>query len=611
MDNHSGLPFNFLDRILLIIVSSFFITGFLLWLIVNFLHFNDLFIWFLTIPIAIAISYFTSKRFHFHTEEINFKPYALLFCLLAIAMIYLLQPILANPYATIGIPNKDMHDGIASYISLHAASPMGKITAENAFIPSSQSGLYLGYPNGMHVMAGFLDKLGIFEFHATWIAIILALLIASISIFLVSKVMLNNLYCSAVIAGLFAMSSFRISYAVVTSIPMLFSYTLVIPCILLCLLTIYNQKDKMAYLISALSIAFLAATYSGTVVVVGGFLAFYALLLFITRDRERLNNLGFLVLFSLPLLLFTLFFQQKIYWENTFPTAKDYDPYELSQRLPPLDQPFYMIIYVISMVASAFYFVKNKFKDVNLLKITLFVINLAFLLFIPYYLLFHNLNHIVLSSQLPHVNPNGLFGGLNYQKMSRLALLQPFFFIFFLGEFSLLIKNLKLKVLALVLIIACCFAVRLDLPLYDWAAPEIQSSFYNQAAIDKPYTQLSDVRLFMNDQIWSKDIIDGLNYLKSQEIQNNKVVVWDSRNWTEETISGWGSDYLGYKLLQRKDLNIKVDNINLDSIGKLVNNHLSYILLIDPSPSDLQTLSSINKVSRVWSEGNSYIFKLQ
>jgi hypothetical protein len=422
---------------------------------------------------------------------------------------------------------------------------------------------------------------------------------------LISKAMLNNPYYSATIAGLFALSSFRITYAVVDSIPMLFSYALVIPCLLVCLFTIYNKKDNYAYLISALSIAFLAASYSGTIVIIGGFLAFYAVLLFLTKDRERLKNLGFLVLFSLPVLLLTLFFQQKIYWENTFPSAKDYDPYELSQRLPPLDKPFYMIIYIISMATAFFYFVKNKFKNVNLLKVFLLIINLGFLLFIPYYLLFHGLNHISTSDQLVRVNPVGLFGGLNYQKMSRLALLQPFFFIFFLGEFSLLIKNIWLKVLALFLVIAFCFFIRLEIPLYQWAAPEISTSFYNPTSINKPYTLLSDTRLVLNDQIWSKEIIDGLDYLKSQENQNNKVLVWDDRNWTEETITGWGSDYLAYKILQRKDLSIGFDNQNSNP---LLNRGLSYIFVLYPSLDLLQNLNG-NNLKLVWKENNTYIFK--
>jgi hypothetical protein len=380
----------------------------------------------------------------------------------------------------------------------------------------------------------------------------------------------------------------------------------VIPCLLLCLFTVYNKKDKYAYIISALSIAFLGASYSGTVVVIGGFLAFYAVLLFVTKDKERLKNLGFLILFSLPLLLLTLFFQHGIYWENTFPSVKDYDPYELSQTLPPLDKPFYMIIYIISMITATFYFIKNKFKNVNLLKVVLLIINLGFLLFIPYYLLFHGLNHISTSDQLVHVNPGGLFGGLNYQKMSRLALLQPFFFIFFLGEFSLLIKNIWFKVLALVLIIAFCFFIRLEIPLYQWAAPEISTSFYNQMVINKPYTFLSDIRLVLNDQIWSKEIIDGFNYLKIQENQNDKVLIWDNRNWTEETITGWGSDYLAYKLLQRKDLGIGFDNQNSNP---LLNRGLSYVFVLYPSSNLLQNLK-VNRFKLVWKENNSYIFKM-
>ncbi|MCL6096373.1 MAG: hypothetical protein M1444_01660 [Patescibacteria group bacterium] len=614
MNGGHEFSFNSIDRVLLVIVSSFLINGYLLWFISNVTHINDLFIWFLTIPASVCISYFTSKRFHFHPININRRalyPYILLFLLLILSAFYLFQPMLSNPYASFGIPNKDLHDGIASFISLNGFPPQDKITAQNAFIPNSQNGLYLGYPNGLHVLAGFFDKLGVFEFHSSWVVIAIALLITSISIFLISKAMLNNIYYSAVIAGLFAFSSFRLSYAMAASIPMLFSFALVVPSLLICLFTIYNKKDHYAYIISSVSIALLAASYAGTIFVFAGFFVLFAFLLVLKKDRERLINLLYLILFSLPLLFLTFLFQQQIYWENTFPTALDYDPYELSQRLPPLDKPVYMIIYSVSMILTLAYLIKNRAKsNGGLLKVFLFLINLGFLAFIPYDFLFHRLNNAFTSDQLVRVDPNGFFGGLNHQKISRLALLQPFFFIFFLGQFSVLIKKITIRIMAVVIVILLCLFIRFDLPLYPWIAPEILPSFYNPGAVGKPYTLLSDMRLVVNDQIWSKDIIDGLDYLRFQENRNDKVLVWDDRNWTEETIAGWSSGYLQYRVLKKKDLGISAENIDAGII-KLLSQQLSYIFVLYPTQDNLQVLRNTGNLAQVWNRNDVFIFKIQ
>lgn len=617
MNNKHYFSFNSLDKFLLILISAFLTHGFLLWLISNIFRINDLFVWFAMLPLSIYLSYSILNTFSFQHTALNRQtllPYLIFFSFLTISALYLLQPIWTNPYATIGIPNKDLHDGIAAFISNYGYPPVDKAFVEqSAFIPNAQNGHYLGYPNGLHVFTAFFNKFGAFAFHTTWIALTVGLLITSLSLFLLSKAMLNNDYVSAVIAGLFVFSSFRISYGAIASIPMLFSYTLVIPCLLLCLFTIYHTKSRWAYLIPAMGLSFLAASYSGIILFVFGLLLLYEGFLFLTKDTERLKNTLQLILWSLPLLTITFLMQKGIYWQNTFPTIRDYDPYELSQRILPLDKPLYMLVYFISICVLIFTLLKEKLtKKTNLLKVYILLINLGFLSFIVYDILFHRINGVTTSEQLITTNPDGFFGGLNHQKVARLALLQPFFFILLIGEFTLLIKNTLLKIGMLTVIIALFFFIRVDLPLYQPIAPEVASSFYNQTGTDKPYTLLSHTRLIVNDQIWSKDIIDGLNYLKDQEISDNTVLIWDERNWTEETITGWGSVYLKQKLLKTQDMNIQAKIMTPDVTQTLENSKIQYLLLLYPTEATLYSIiNNTLPMQIVWQNGNVYVVKLQ
>ncbi|OGK14468.1 hypothetical protein A3A93_04365 [Candidatus Roizmanbacteria bacterium RIFCSPLOWO2_01_FULL_38_12] len=615
MENRNYFHLNSVDEIIFIIISWFICNSFLLWIISNILHINDLFLWFLTIPVSIFISYFASRGFYFQKTHIDLKslfPYLLLSLLLVISAIYLFEPILKNPYSTIGIPNKDLHDGIAAFIEVHGYPPSDQLNQENAFIPNSQNGLYLGYPNGMHVATAFLNKMGIFEFHSSWIVVVIGLLISSLSIFLISKLMQNDIYYSAVISGLFSLSSFRIAYAIPTSISMLYSYTIVLPCFLIVLLAIYNNKNKRAFILSSICFGLLVASYSGTIILFLAMIIVFSFFLLLKNDRKRLTNSFYVFLFASPFVIVTLFFQKFIYWQNTFPTAADFDPFELSQRLPPGDKPIYMILYIFSLLVTFYFIYKDRLeKKDDLLKIYLLVINLGFLLFIPYDLLFHYFNHVNTSEQLVHVNPDGIFGGLNHQKISRLSLLQPFFFIFFLGEFVILVKNNLYRISILLIAILACFFIRVDIPLYQWIAPEVAASFYNQKYTDKSYTLLSHLRLVVNDEIWSKEIINAFDYLRSQENRDDKVLVWDDRKWTEETITGWGSVYLKYRLLRRKDFDLDGDSITPDLVRLLSDQHLSYLLLLHPTENNLQVLVNSSSVSLIEKENEVYLFKIQ
>ena len=618
MTEKKEFSFNFLDKIILVLISAFIISSFIFWFISNILRTNIFFIWILVVPVSIFISILALKSLVFNPVKLSkksFLAYIMLFFFLVISTLFLLEPIISYPYTAIGIPYKDMHDGLASYIGVYGYPPEDHPTLDNAFIPSSgDNSEFLGWPNALHTSAGFLNKLGVFEFHSTWIVVILGLLASSLSIFLISKTLTGNFFYSATISGLFAISSFRIPYAAFTSIGTLYSYTLILPALLVCLLAIYQKKNAFVYIPSSISIALIAAACYGTIFIFIGLLLLLGLLLFWNKDKKEITNLIKLLLCVIPLLTLTFLFQNSIYWNITFNPLLYVDPGEPSQKLMPIDAPVYMIFYTISIIVTGRFILKDKFKEKrNLLKVYLFVINLGLLCLIPYDLLFHYINQIHASDQLATANRGGVFGTLNHMTVSRLALLQPFFFIFFLAEFSSLIKNNFIKILVAIIIIFLCFLIRMDLPLYQWIEPEIKASFYNSEDRNKSYTLISHMRLFVNERIWSKDTIDAFEYLKSRDLLSNNVLIWNGIDpfLSERTIAGWGSVYTKQKLLRRSDFNTLTEHLDEYLIKLYSEKEIAYILILYPKNDNLQALKKTISAGLVWKQNNIYIFKLK
>ena len=89
------------------------------------------------------------------------------------------------------------------------------------------------------------------------------------------------------------------------------------------------------------------------------------------------------------------------------------------------------------------------------------------------------------------------------------------------------------------------------------------------------------------------------------------MLVWDDRKWTEETITGWGSVYLKYRLLRRKDFDLDGDSITPDLVRLLSDQHLSYLLLLHPTENNLQVLVNSSSVSLIEKENEVYLFKIQ
>jgi len=344
------------------------------------------------------------------------------------------------------------------------------------------------------------------------------------------------------------------------------------------------------FILPSICISILAVSYGGTVLLFFGILLILLILLFLFKQKEKGLNLTRLILFSLPLLIFCLFFLKRIYWQNTFPTIKDFDPYELSQRLLPLDQPLYMIVLVISVITYLYETIKRKIINQQtkeeIYRVFFFVLVILFFAPIGFYF---------------------IFSSLNFQKMMRLALVQPFLFIFFLGYAIYLLKK-PWRYILIAVILLFGLIIRPNLSFYQVVSPEVRESFYNQSDKNKSFTLLSHWRLILNDQIWSKDIFDGLTWLKNHQVKN-KVLLWDERGWTEETVANWGSIYLRKKIIRPSELGIK--NLQLDYYNlNLINNRGLVVFLIAPSEKSLDQYKSISGSINLFSQGQVFLYQL-
>jgi len=545
------------DKMLSILVGWFFAVLFFVWSLANIFQTNNYFIWIATIPLGLLTSILFTRQYRFNPAQVNKKSkfaHLIFIFLLIFSVIYYFEPIIRYPTATLGIPNKDLHDGISVFIADNGYPPPDTIKfAKDSYILSSQNGLYLGYPNVLHSFSALLIKLGAGEFHATWLAIVIAMTTTSVALFLLLKLIYDDDLFSSILAGLFAISSFRFPYAAVTSIPMFFSLLLILPTLYLFIISLKQDKNSRSAVLPAISLAILTVSYGGTVLLFAGILFILAITFWLFRKKDELSALLRLVIYSLPVSAVLLFFVKTIYWQNTFPTIKDFDPYELSQRLLPLDIPVYMVFLAASLLVFIYLLFKRRLSEKKeAYKIFFFIVTLAFAAPLVFYFVFHKIHYVPNSEALIGVSSGGLFGGLNHQKMMRLSLVQPFFFIFFLGYAVYLLKR-PWRYFIAVLLLLSGLIIKVNIPVYQVIAPEVRESFYNEIDKDKPYTLLSHLRLVVNDQIWSQDIVEAFNRLKNDK-PDGQIVLLDERGWTEETIANWGSIYLRKKILRSKDV---------------------------------------------------------
>lgn len=592
----SGIFLNdFVEKCIFIFITGSIIGLFFLWFICNVVQTNNYYLWIAAFPVGYIFSSLLSSYYPLYHEKvsvISIVGYILLFCCIAFASLYYLEPIIRYPFSAIGIPNKDLHDGIAAFIAAygHPPSDVGASNHLSAFIPNTNQGLFLGYPNMLHVFGAYLIKLGIMEFFANWIAVLFVLILTSLSLYLLIKYLWGDTILAVLVSGLFMLSSFRIPFAASTSIPMLFAYALVIPTLVICFINISQSRGVLSYVFPMVAIAVLAVSYSGLWIGIFGILIFYLVILYFLRDRKKTKKTVQLIFISIPLLIFVLYFQKTIYWQNTFPTARDYDPYELSQFLFPVDKPEYMLFFAISLLVFIYKLVKRRemIRSYDSVAFVFLVANILLFFLLPFDAIFHALNHVFTHDSLIHVNPNGLFGGLNHQKVSRLALLQPFFFII---AFSAMFAQVKQNGLRYFLCIALLLTIGISRLSFDIYNPIQFDSLRidNDQFENDPFVLLSHSRFITPYNLWTQDIMNGLVFLKTNEIYNNNtVLLFDSRVWSESSIAGWTSVYLKKKVI---GFHGSSEKQVVDNFDGTTNSRPSLLLVIDPLKQTGDTLS--------------------
>ena len=133
------LSFNAFDKILLFFIASFLTSSYIFWFTSNVLRTNLFLVWILVVPASFLFSGWVLRSYTFEQVTVNLKnllPYFLLLFFLTFSLLFLLEPILSHPYAAIGIPNKDSHDGIAAFIGMYGYPPLGH-PDQNDFIPKT------------------------------------------------------------------------------------------------------------------------------------------------------------------------------------------------------------------------------------------------------------------------------------------------------------------------------------------------------------------------------------------------------------------------------------------------------------------------------------------
>lgn len=589
MDTSDHVLQNVIDKILFIILSGCMVSFLLLWIISNILQTNNYIIWLISVPIAFIAVIFLSRYYSLYHGKITrftIVCYVILFSLIALGGFFYVEPIIRYPYTSIGIPNKDLHDGITVFIDKYGYPPVENkyLSNDERFIPNTKEGLYLGYPNGMHVVGAYFMKLGAGAFHAIWFAVLLALILCALSIFLLLRLIWGDLLLASIGGGLFLITSSRIPYGIATSIPMAFSYALVLPTFMLGLIAFKQSRNAFSLIIPAIALVVITASYSGIFVISFTMIVLYSGILVFQKKYIEIKKIGMLCILTLPLFIFVLIFQRPIYWQNMFATVRDFDPYELSQYLFPTDKVKYMLVYFSSLVVYIYALLKKESKLYkNPLALLILIINGGLLFLLPFDSLYHSLKDVYSTDALIRTEPGGVFGGLNHQRISRLALLQPYFFIFIFPAVFTLFRSKFLRYTLMMFTLLFIGCITYDIPLYDLQQFRFQNKygFYNEEHMNKPYILLSHLRFISPAGMWSQDIMDAFDFLKKRpELENSKILLTDERIWPEASIIGWGSVYLQKKL----------DRFSPDKLS-LFKGREVYVMVI------VQTTDDINRMS--------------
>lgn len=532
---------------------------FFIWLIVNTVGVNTVGGWGVALLSSVlAAGLFTSFFTKKGTIIVKKKSPVLsgfFLILLFISFFYIVYPAVQHPFVSLGIPNKDVHDGISAYIADYGATPSRIFPKESDFIMNSHDRLYLDYPNVMHSVAGLFIGFGVSIFSATWIVYAIMLSLVSCAVLLLFHIMERDDILATLLAGLFPITSFRIWYTGVASIPMGYSFALLIIVLSLWLFLVKHRNFRQRYLVFGMSGAALAASYSGTILVLVGVFVLLFLLSKTTHRHIGLSNLLQDILLSTPFIAIGFLLQGAIYWQNTFPTSVDFDPYELSQRLMPVDDVFYMYLFIVAFCVFIWQITRNRLRSnhaSNIFEWIFAIVGLGLMGFVIYDIMFHMQLGSFSPEDLVGSPASGVWSGLNHQKISRLALLQPFFWI--LCAHIRIDNTIGRRGVALLIGIALLYHASVSvIPTpYNPIQVELYDSFYN----DKNNISFLDsvttgrMRLVYNPYIWNQDIKKQMDVLKNGITNEDKVLLIDGREWTEETVADWAALYIRKPILR-------------------------------------------------------------
>jgi hypothetical protein len=400
---------------------------------------------------------------------------------------------------------------------------------------------------------------------------------------------------------------------------MFFSIGLLIPAFCIFIVSTKQYRNIVSYMPGIVAISVIAASYTGPIILFLGMIFLYSTILFLQEKFTlELKRIGVFMLSSLPLLFITLLLQQAIYWTNVFPTKNDYDPPELSQHLLLLDKPLYMGFYLVGFILGLYSIWKNKAwtNSKYRLFLVLFIVNCVFLLLPVYDFIFHLLKGATTIEERWLINPEGLFGGLNHQKASRLALVQPFFFIFIFPVIFVFIRRSFLRyTIAFIMMLSFMF-LRIDLPLYQYIQPGgVRDYYYNAEDLNKRYSLLSDFRLVLNKQIWTEDIWQALSYIKEvYPDEEAKILVANEVDWKESTVVLWGSVYLHKRLYGAHEQGLDIySNSDIDSKNlrtSLINKDIKHIVFSVKDEEIKKTVLDSVRWTKVARFGDVYLLTL-
>ncbi|MBI3620297.1 hypothetical protein HY214_04105 [Candidatus Roizmanbacteria bacterium] len=606
---------NGIDKTILLIVSFVFIFLYSGWFLVNaFALGNNRLIWFVNLILSFLLTAILVKKYKIETKKITKKEAVafLIFMLLSGAvLLFFLEPVIRFPASTVGIPNKDLHDGIAAFISQYGYAPAEAAHSDKAdFILNANGGLYLGYPNVLHVLSAFFNKIGVSVFHATWVAASGMILLDSLALYLLLKHFFKDPYYAAILAGLFGVSTMRIPYAMVTSLPMFFSFSLIIPALLLLFVSVHQLRGKLSSLLPSVAFSLVAASYSGTIfVLLSVFLVYAGILLALKMNREAGIVLKILVA-GLPLLILTLLFQYPIYWRNTFATKLDFDPSELSQQLWPAESFLYFLFLIVSLISYiALAFKERAYSREKAIGHLIFFVNAGLVLLLVYELFFYRVNQISSWTQIQGVNVDGFFGGLNHQKIARLALLQPYFFIFPVGYFFYRFFPPKLRLIFVTVLLLVNFVIKAPGQPYSLIRnDDLRKYFYNGRDSGKPFTLLSDIRLILNKELWTAPMLAVLDDLKKLKTPTEKILILDSRGWSEQSLVNWSSIYLLGKIYGANDIKADLNRFSPTSLTNIPTD-IDYVFFLFPSEETVSFVKSRLFWPEIYHRGSLVVYK--